>query len=142
MKRSSTVSSSRRKSRKAHFTAPSSVRRKIMSAGLSSELRSKYNCRSLPIRKDDEVMIVRGLYKNREGKVITCYRKKYCIYVDNVVREKATSAKVNVPIHPSNCVIMKLKLDKDRKALLERKDRSKEIKGKFTEEEVAMADVD
>mmetsp|Transcript_33973 Transcript_33973/g.133244 ORF Transcript_33973/g.133244 Transcript_33973/m.133244 type:complete len:92 (+) Transcript_33973:183-458(+) len=43
MKRSSTVSSSRRKSRKAHFTAPSSVRRKIMSAGLSSELRSKYN---------------------------------------------------------------------------------------------------
>uniref|UniRef100_A0A7S2ZVH7 Large ribosomal subunit protein uL24c n=1 Tax=Rhodosorus marinus TaxID=101924 RepID=A0A7S2ZVH7_9RHOD len=142
MKRSSTVSSSRRKSRKAHFTAPSSVRRKIMSAGLSSELRSKYNCRSLPIRKDDEVMIVRGLYKNREGKVITCYRKKYCIYVDNVVREKATSAKVNVPIHPSNCVIMKLKLDKDRKALLERKDRSREIKGKFTEEEVAMADVD
>mmetsp|Transcript_20021 Transcript_20021/g.29129 ORF Transcript_20021/g.29129 Transcript_20021/m.29129 type:complete len:143 (-) Transcript_20021:48-476(-) len=142
MKRSSTVSSSRRKSRKAHFSAPSSVRRKIMSAGLSSELRSKYNCRSLPIRKDDEVMIVRGLYKNREGKVITCYRKKYCIYVDNVVREKATSAKVNVPIHPSNCVIMKLKLDKDRKALLERKDRSKEIKGKFTEEEVAMADVD
>mmetsp|Transcript_33974 Transcript_33974/g.133248 ORF Transcript_33974/g.133248 Transcript_33974/m.133248 type:complete len:88 (+) Transcript_33974:455-718(+) len=87
-------------------------------------------------------MIVRGLYKNREGKVITCYRKKYCIYVDNVVREKATSAKVNVPIHPSNCVIMKLKLDKDRKALLERKDRSREIKGKFTEEEVAMADVD
>ncbi len=39
------VSSSRRKSRKAHFAAPSSVRRKIMSSSLSKELRTKYNVR-------------------------------------------------------------------------------------------------
>ena len=37
MKYSTTVSSSRRKSRKAHFSAPSSVRRKI-----STELKSKH----------------------------------------------------------------------------------------------------
>jgi hypothetical protein len=37
------ISSSRRKARKAHFSAPSSVRRKIMSSGLSKELRGKYN---------------------------------------------------------------------------------------------------
>lgn len=37
------VSSSRRKARKAHFSAPSSVRRVIMSAPLSKELREKYN---------------------------------------------------------------------------------------------------
>ena len=46
MKYSATVSSSRRKSRKAHFSAPSSERRKIMSAPLSKELRSKYNVRA------------------------------------------------------------------------------------------------
>ena len=40
------ISSSRRKSRKAHFSAPSSVRRKIMSSSLSKELRGKYNVRS------------------------------------------------------------------------------------------------
>jgi len=39
------VSSSRRKSRKAHFSAPSSIRRNIMSAPLSKELREKYNVR-------------------------------------------------------------------------------------------------
>lgn len=44
---SPTVHSSRRKSRKAHFEAPSSVRRNIMSAPLSKELREKYNV-SLP----------------------------------------------------------------------------------------------
>lgn len=45
------VSSSRRKSRKAHFNAPSSVRRVIMSAPLSKELREKYNVRrSRPLK--------------------------------------------------------------------------------------------
>jgi large subunit ribosomal protein L26e len=37
------------------------------------------------------------------------------------VKEKANGAQVNVPIHPSNVQITKLKLDKDRKDLLERK---------------------
>jgi len=40
--------SSRRKARKAHFSAPSSVRRVIMSAPLSKELREKYNVCSVP----------------------------------------------------------------------------------------------
>ena len=39
------VTSSRSKQRKAHFTAPSHERRKIMSASLSKELREKYNVR-------------------------------------------------------------------------------------------------
>ena len=42
------VSSSRRKSRKAHFTAPSHMRRIIMSSALSSELRNKYHVSCRP----------------------------------------------------------------------------------------------
>jgi len=42
------VSASRRKSRAAHFKAPSSQRRVIMSAPLSKELREKYNVRLQP----------------------------------------------------------------------------------------------
>jgi large subunit ribosomal protein L26e len=84
------VSSARRKSRKAHFNAPSSVRRVIMSAALSSEARNKYHVRSMPVRKDDEVSVVRGTYKGREGKVIQCYRKKWVIHIERITREKAT----------------------------------------------------
>merc|ERR1712196_36187 len=113
------------KSRKAHFTADSSSRRKIMSTSLSKELQAKYNVRSIPVRKDDEVMVVRGIYKNREGKVIACYRRKYVINVERITRDKANGAQVNVGIQPSNCIITKLKLDKDRKMILDRKDRSK-----------------
>ena len=46
---SSVLHSSRRKSRAAHFNAPSSERRVIMSAPLSKELREKYNVRAFAI---------------------------------------------------------------------------------------------
>lgn len=124
------VHSSRRKSRKAHFSAPSSVRRVIMSAPLSKELREKYNVRSIPIRKDDEVSIVRGSFKGREGKVNSVYRLKYVIHVDRVTRDKANGQSVPVGIHPSKVVVTKLKLDKDREAILEKIKRGRETRNK------------
>lgn len=57
MKLNRNVSSSRRKNRARHFSAPSHIRRKLMSSPLSKELRQKYNVRSMPIRKDDEVQV-------------------------------------------------------------------------------------
>ncbi|KAF9978990.1 hypothetical protein BGZ73_007877 [Actinomortierella ambigua] len=117
------VSSSRRKSRKAHFSAPSDLRRKIMSASLSKELREKHSVRSIPIRKDDEVMVVRGNFKGREGKVVQVYRRKWVIHIERVNREKANGASVAVGIHPSKVVITKVHMDKDRQALLDRKNR-------------------
>ena len=71
MKLNKNVSSSRRKQRKRHFTAPSSVRRVLMSAPLSKELRAKHNVRSMPIRKDDEVVVTRGHYKGQPAAKVT-----------------------------------------------------------------------
>jgi len=103
-----------------------------MSAPLSKELRKKYGVRSIPIRKDDEVQVTRGHYKGQQtGKVLECYRRKYVIHVERIQREKANGATVHVGIHPSKVVVTKLKLDKDRKAILERRARSKQVeKGK------------
>merc|ERR1711964_554873 len=112
-------------------------RGKIMSASLSKELRAKYNARSMPIHKDDEVKIVRGHYKGEQtGKVITVYRKKYVVHIERIQREKANGQTVHLGIHPSNVVITKLKLSKDRKALLETKRATRESgiqKGKVQE---------
>lgn len=103
------VTSSRRKNRKRHFNAPSHIRRKIMSSPLSKELRQKYNVRSMPIRKDDEVQVVRGHYKGQQiGKVVQVYRKKYVIYIERVQREKANGTTVHVGIHPSKVCYFKL----------------------------------
>ncbi|AAS51044.1 ACL184Cp [Eremothecium gossypii ATCC 10895] len=120
-KQSLDVSSDRRKARKAYFNAPSSERRVIMSAPLSKELREQYNIKSLPIRKDDEIMVVRGSKKGQEGKVSSVYRLKYAVRVDKVTKEKSNGASVPLDVHPSKVVITKLHLDKDRKALIERK---------------------
>ncbi|KAI0451792.1 ribosomal protein L24 [Xylaria acuta] len=130
VKVSPNVSSSRRKARRAHFQAPSSIRRNIMSAPLSKELREKYNVRSIPVRKDDEVQIVRGSNKGREGKVISVYRLKYQIHIERVTREKTSGQSVPLGIHPSNVVVTKLKLDKDRENILERIKAGRELRTK------------
>ncbi|KAL8637820.1 MAG: hypothetical protein Q9228_004955 [Teloschistes exilis] len=118
--------SSRRKSRKAHFSAPSGVRRTIMSAPLSKELRDKHNVRAIPIRKDDEVFIVRGSNKGKAGKVTSVYRLKYVIHIERVSREKSNGQSVPLGIHPSKVQITKLKVDKDRESILERISKGRE----------------
>ncbi len=101
----------------------------------------------MPIRKDDEVQIVRGdnNYIGREGKVVQVYRKKWVIHVERLTKDKVNGASYHIGYDPSKVVITKLKLDKDRKALLDRKlgKGAEKGKGKFSEDEVAaMQDVD
>jgi large subunit ribosomal protein L26e len=80
------VTSSRRKCRKAHFQAPSHIRRKLMSAPLSKDLKIQYNVRSMPIRKDDQVSVVRGDYRGNKGKVLTVYRKRWYITIEKITK--------------------------------------------------------
>lgn len=58
------------------------------------------------------------------------YRRKWVIHIERVTRDKINGQSVAVGIHPSNVVITKVKLDKDRKNTLARKDRSLTDKGK------------
>jgi len=93
-----------------------------MSAPLSPELRDEHKVRSMPVRVGDVVRIMRGDYKGVEGKVIRVDTKKYRIFVEGATREKVDGTTVNVPIHPSKVMIVKLDLsDKWRKKILERK---------------------
>jgi large subunit ribosomal protein L26e len=116
-----------------------------MSAPLSKELRAKHNVRSMPVRKDDEVLVTRGHYKGQPAaKVTAVYRKKWVIHIDRLQREKANGASVPVGINTSKVEITKLKLDKDRRKILERKARPKLLEkekgmGKHKEKDVPQA---
>lgn len=140
MKQNKAVSSSRRKARKAYFTAPSSVRRKLMSSHLSKDLREKHGVRAVPIRKGDEVIVVRGQNKAHTGKVLAVYRKRFHIHIERYTKEKSNGQTVPVPVHPSNVFITKLKLTDDRKNLLERKAQNRRDKGKYTKKEIPGVD--
>jgi large subunit ribosomal protein L26e len=72
------------------------------------------------------------------------YRKKYVVYIERIQREKASGTNVFMGIHPSKCLIVKLKIDKDRKHILERRGAGRaralgKEKGKYTEESAAAA---
>ena len=58
-----------RKQRKYRANAPLHVRHKMISANLNKDLRKKYGKRSFPLRKADNVKIMRGEFKNKTGKV-------------------------------------------------------------------------
>lgn len=89
--------------RKAHFTAPSHIRRRIMSCRLSRELRQRHSVKTMPVRKDDEVQVIAGHHKGTQvGKVVRAYRKKYVLHIERVQTEKSNGATVFVGVHPSN----------------------------------------
>ena len=123
MKMDPRISSKPSKVRKRMYNASFVRKRKMLSATLAPELREKYNRRSFPVRKGDEVKIMRG-YMHRKGligKVIKVDYKKMRIYVEGISIEKEKKT-VYYPIHPSKVMIIKLDLkDKKRKMALERK---------------------
>jgi len=113
-----------------------------MSAPLSKELRKKHGVRSLPVRKDDEVLIKRGFYKKREGKITSVYRKKWVIHIERIQREKANGASVPVGLNPSKVEITKLYLDNDRRKLIKRRAAGRageSNKGKISQQAVEAA---
>ncbi|XP_036743595.1 60S ribosomal protein L26-like [Manis pentadactyla] len=124
--------------RKCHFSAPSHVRRKIMLSQLSKELGQKYITWPMPIREDNGVQVVRGHDQGQQiGKVVQVYRKKYVIYIQQGLREKAEGTTVHVGIHSSKVVNTRPKLGKDRKKILEHRAKSQQVgkeKGKYKEE--------
>jgi large subunit ribosomal protein L24 len=110
-----------RKQRKFLYNAPLHIRRKMISAHLSEELREKYKRRSFPLRKGDEVKVTRGEFKGTIGKIVKIDTKEYKVYVDTVKKKRSVGTEYLVPIHPSNLLITNLNLeDKYRIKMLER----------------------
>ena len=70
------IASKRRTQRKLQLTAPSSIRRRLMSCHLNKSLRDQYKIRCLPIKRGDEVKILKGKSKGKSGKVVQVYRKE------------------------------------------------------------------
>lgn len=110
------------KQRYALYNAPLHVKHKMLAAHLSKELRMQYGTRSLPVRRGDVVVVMRGDFKGRQGKVVKVDTSKMRVYVEGIMGEKSDGTKYYIPIHPSNLVIVKLDLsDKMRRKVLERR---------------------
>ncbi len=103
-----------RKQRKYRHNAPIHVRRKFLSAHLSKHLRKEYGRRSVKLRTEDVVKILRGEFKGKEGKVQKVDISNSTIFVEGVSKKKSGGKEFNVPMQSSNVQIIELNL-KDEK---------------------------
>jgi large subunit ribosomal protein L24 len=114
-----------RKQRKYRHNAPLHIKHKFLSAHLSADLRKKYDKRSVPLRKGDEVLIMRGTFKKKKGKITKVNVRRNRIVIENINRSKKDGSKVNVYFNPSNLVIQSLNLDDVKRLKIQRKNEKK-----------------
>lgn len=111
-----------RKQRKYIHNAPLHIKHKFLNAQLSESLRKKYGKRNLPLRKGDEVLVMRGSFRKKKAKISSIDLKSSRAALEGIQRSKRDGTKVNVYFHPSKLQIQSLNLDdKKRISALERK---------------------
>jgi len=122
---------SRRKQRKRFYTQPHHQRNKLMTAKLHSDLQSEYGAKRMTIRKEDSVLVVRGEFKDMEGKVTNINRQKAQIFIEGASIEKSSGTTYDIPIHPANVVLTKIEVKKEkwRKKILDRRAKAGEGEG-------------
>jgi len=117
----------KRKQRKYIANAPLHIRHRLISANLSKELRKKYKRRSFPLRKGDNVKVMRGKFKGKTGKISEVDLRKLRVKIEGLQIQKRDGSKVNVYFEPSNLQIQELNLeDKKRILALEKNKKGKE----------------
>lgn len=105
-----------RKQRKALYEAPLHKRNARMAATLSKELREDLGRKSLPVKVGDKVKVLRGDFRDQEGKIESVNYKKYAVNVDGITLNKADGTTIYLPIHPSNLMIIDVDLDDERRS--------------------------
>lgn len=122
-------SSQVRKQRKYLANAPLNVKHKMISANLSKELRKKYGKRNFPVRKGDEVKVLRGKFKGKTGKISVVKTNDRRVAIDGIQNKKKDGTKIFVYFDASKLQITKLNLDdKKRIKAIERKSKAKIVK--------------
>ena len=102
------------KQRKYVANAPLHVRHDLVAAHLSKDLIKRYKCRSIPVRKGDKVIVMRGEFKGKQGTVDRVDLKRLRVYVSGVQKERQDGTKYKVGLHPSNLMIVELSTEQGR----------------------------
>ncbi|MCL4399177.1 50S ribosomal protein L24 [Candidatus Parvarchaeota archaeon] len=99
-----------KKQRNSRLNAPLHIKRRMLSAHLSKELRKQYNVRNIPVHKGDTVIIMRGRFRGTIGKIEKVYTKQLTVSVDNAKAVTKKGNKVPFKIRPSALMISELDL--------------------------------
>lgn len=87
------------------------MRRKLLAAPLSVDLRTTHARRSIPVKTGDTVRITRGDFSGVEGKVTDIDTGRQRLFVEGVTRENVAGTSQKVSVHCTKVMITKLNLD-------------------------------
>ncbi len=111
------------------YQATYKTKSKQLGSALSKDLHKKYGKRSVRVIEGDSVKILRGEFKEVDGKVAKISTEKSSVAIEGVKKEKTKGDKFDVYIHTSNLVVTSLDTeDKWRIMKLEGKDPKKQPK--------------
>ncbi|HLD85020.1 MAG TPA: 50S ribosomal protein L24 [archaeon] len=100
-----------RKQRKYRAHAPLHRRQAMASAHLDKALRKETKKRSAQVRVGDEVVVMRGTFRKKGGKVSLVDLKKLKIQIEGVKVKKISGQEVPASIDPSNVMITRFNME-------------------------------
>lgn len=110
-------SAQRRKQRKYRANAPLHIRKDFVKAHLAKDLIQKHKKRSAGVRTGDKVIVSRGQYKGKSGKVERVSVKKTRVYITGIDITKKDGSKYLIPIQPSNVIITELNMEDKKRSM-------------------------
>lgn len=105
------VSALPRKQRLRKAEADWQQRHRNLAAHVDPALRKKHDWkipRAVPLRKGDEVLIARGKFRGRKGKILSVNSSKGTVIVERITIKKRDEKEVARPLHPSNLILVSL----------------------------------
>jgi large subunit ribosomal protein L24 len=109
------------KQRKRIYKSPIHSHKKMLKCRLDEFLREEYSLRSLVVKKGDLVRVMRGQFRDTEGKVVKVDYSAIRVYLESATTTKADGKEAQIPVHPSNLMLVKLELDDERKQIIDNK---------------------
>ena len=90
------------------YRASLTTRSNQLGTTLSKDLRKKYGKRNVRIVEGDGVKVIRGEYKDVDGKVASVSVEQNSVAIEGIKKEKGQGDKFDVLIHTSNLMITSL----------------------------------
>jgi len=113
-----------RKQRSALLKIKQHQTSKIFMVRLDEPLQEEWGIKRMPLRKDDEVRVIKNEMTDVEGKVLNLNRRTRTIQIEECTLEKKSGATYYIPISPNNVILTKLggkKMDPWRQKIIDRK---------------------
>ncbi len=100
---------------KYRHNAPMHIKRNMLSAHLSKQLKEKHKKRAVVIRKGDTAKVMRGQFRGKTGKIENVSIKLGSVYLSGIETHRKDGTKALYPIDPSNLMLTELNPEDKRR---------------------------